>query len=451
MADERGAEMRVWVVEAGEMPIQAAGGSRELRTGWLVKALHDRGHSVTWWTSTFDHGTKAQKYPSTCTKSVDDRLDLRFIWAPAYKRNLSLYRILHHRVLARSIVEAMSREATLPDLIFCAYPIPEIAERVVRFARQNKVPAVVDILDLWPDIYLNALPFLRGVGNFALFFERRRAARVMRNATAITAVSQSYLDWSIAKSGRTQGTLDGVFPLGYRKAEVAAGSAADRSAVRASLGAGDRTMIAVFSGVFGNSYDLDTIVDSAELLAESDHDVRFVLIGAGDKFRSITERTRNAKNITLLGWQSKERIAEVLPCCDVGLVSYTRSALQSLPYKPFEYMAMGLPLLSSLKGELAMLVSERGIGRVYEAENAHSLAEAVKRFAVEVEERLAMADSARKLFAERFESSIIYASLAGHLEVVASPARTGLAVAHEGRRGAPACDTPRAEHPPGAA
>ena len=109
---------------------------------------------------------------------------------------------------------------------------------------------------------------------------------------------------------------------------------------------------------------------------------------------------------------------------DVGLAAYTKDALQSLPNKPFEYMAAGLPLLSSLPGELEGLITEHQIGLHYRADDVQSLIDKIVWLAEHPSERIAMGQRARKLFEERFRADIIYSKLAAHLEKVAANAAT---------------------------
>ena len=46
--------MNVWLVTIGEqLPIKQ--GIRKLRTAYLAEELIERGHTITWWTSAFDH------------------------------------------------------------------------------------------------------------------------------------------------------------------------------------------------------------------------------------------------------------------------------------------------------------------------------------------------------------------------------------------------------------
>ena len=85
-------------------------------------------------------------------------------------------------------------------------------------------------------------------------------------------------------------------------------------------------------------------------------------------------------------------------------------------------MAEGLPLLSSLSGELNQLIDENGIGRTYEAGNPVSFAEGIRWFYNHPKETLEMGKRSRFLFMKKFNSEVVYKELAEHLESV-SPCR----------------------------
>jgi glycosyltransferase involved in cell wall biosynthesis len=79
-------------------------------------------------------------------------------------------------------------------------------------------------------------------------------------------------------------------------------------------------------------------------------------------------------------------------------------------------MAAGLPLLSSLPGELERLISQHRIGFCYEAGNADCLTRQILWLHDHPEERDDMGRRAWMLFNERFRSGAIYPRLARHLE-----------------------------------
>jgi hypothetical protein len=78
-------------------------------------------------------------------------------------------------------------------------------------------------------------------------------------------------------------------------------------------------------------------------------------------------------------------------------------------------MAFGLPIINSLPGELAKIVSTHRLGLNYTAGSAESLAAAVKKFLVDAEERKACANRARLLYNESYNADTIYAGMAQYL------------------------------------
>src|SRR4029078_4519190 len=135
--------------------------------------------------------------------------------SPGYRRNVSFERLRMYRVLERRFRQLAARE-TPPDLIVAAMPSLEWASAASDYGRARGVPVVIDVRDLWPDVFLNAFPKgTRKLGGLLLSRYDRVARRVCTRATALTAVSRSYLDWALKKTGREKRPGDLVVPIGF--------------------------------------------------------------------------------------------------------------------------------------------------------------------------------------------------------------------------------------------
>jgi glycosyltransferase involved in cell wall biosynthesis len=351
-------------------------------------------------------------------------LKIRLLHGPGYRSNKSLKRFLHQRAIARAFAqETVGFPA--PDIIVCGMPLPELAEQAIIYGRKYHVPVVIDVRDQWPDIYLTMFPrSLRGLARLVLVAEFRRIERVFQSASAILSVSDTYLNWALKYAGRPRRSADGVFALGYQGSDGILNET-DTVAFRARYGIRPERMVVTFVGIFGFSYDLETVVHAAKVLQHHRAaEVQIVLVGDGDAGPRLREMARGIPDLICTGWFDQKCIQILLSLSSVGLAAYTEKATQTLPNKPFEYLASGLPLLSSLRGELEDLIRNEQIGLQYQAGDVQSLVEKIVWLAEHQEERIAMGQRARKLFEERFRADVIYPKLVTHLEQVAANATT---------------------------
>lgn len=414
--------MKVWIVQIGEPIVGIDEGARSGRCNMLAQALAQRGHAVTWWNSTFHHFRKSYRFRGHTTVELPPSLTVRLLHGvPSYRRNTSIRRVLNQRSIARQFSK-IAPTLERPDLIYACLPAPELCEQAVRFARESNIPVVVDIRDPWPDLYLNLFPkVLRSLARIALGPEYRRSERIFRGATALTAVSTSYLNWALERAARPASPHDRAFLIGYTAAEITA--PVDPAAIREfgeRHGIKRENKLITFCGVFGSSYDLETVVECAALLEKGGRtDVQFVLAGHGDKAETLRRQAAGLHNVVFTGWLDQSSLRTLIAMSSIGLCAYGKEATQSLPNKPFEYMAAGLPQISSLKGELEDLLHLHQIGLFYRAGDAASLRDQVLRIVDSPSLQREMSQRAAETFRRHFDASHIYPAFAEYLEKTA--------------------------------
>lgn len=409
--------MKIWIVEATEPLPMVDHSYRQLRCGILATNLVARGHQVVWWSSTFDHMKKRHRFEGPRFFEVRPGLYLNLLHGPGYEKNICLGRVQHNRILGRSF-ERMAYHEPEPDLVLAAWPIPELAEKAVAYGRALNIPVIADIQDQWPEVYLGAFPPpIRKPVRWALAYEFRRARRVFRSATAIIAVSETYLKWALDYAGRSKGEMDKVYPLGYSILEVNKPIETQARHLQAKYGIRPNGMVATFIGMFGSSYDLETLIKAARVLEDKGiSNVQIILVGDGDKGPRLRRMANGLQNVIFTGWVDQREMLALMGISSVGLAAYTNHALQSLPNKPFEYMAAGLPILSSLRGELEALIRDEQIGLQYQAGRADLLAEKMLWFAANPDSRHEMGRRGCKLFEQRFDAEVIYPQLIQQIE-----------------------------------
>jgi len=373
--------MRVWIIEIGESIPGIDQGAREWRCGMLSKALVAQGYEVTWWSSTFYHARKCQRFNKACVVEALPGLQIRFLYGPGYANNKSLKRIFHHIIVA----EAFAREAiknNKPDVIFCCLPNLELADQVVKYGKKASVPVLIDIRDLWPDHYLSLVPkWARGLAKAALFTEYRRVRVLLRDATGITAISETFLKWALRHAGRERRGSDEVFHMSYPELSSHLQAQVDirQSELIVQYNFQPKDVLITFMGTFVSSFNLETVIEAAgRLQRDGQRNIRFMLVGEGDAGPRLRAQAEGLTNITFTGWFDQLSIVALLRLSAAGLAPYRDDTSISLPNKPFEYMAAGLPLLSSLRGELETLIRDELIGLQYRAGDPRSLVEMVR-------------------------------------------------------------------------
>jgi glycosyltransferase involved in cell wall biosynthesis len=414
--------MRIWIVEASEPLPQVDINSRQMRCGILADYLLAAGHQVEWWTSNYSHIKKEYRFPTAISIDIDPHYTIHLLQAPSYQRNVSFQRVKYNLALADEFEKDIAASRDRPDLIFVCMPTLELAEKAVLYGKERGIPVVVDTRDLWPDIYLTAVPkFCHGLLRFLLRSEFDRAKRIYRDASGIVGISKTYLDWSLSLANRSPSPRDRIFPLGYSSTNPipAAEIKLCREKIVDRYQINSQDLVICFIGTFGRSYDLITLVRAVDLLKKKGIDnVKVIVCGDGDirgKVEACIAKL-GIENVILPGWVDRREIAAIMDIASVGIAPYTSYALQSLPNKPFEYMSSSLALLSSLKGEFAELVDQEKIGLNYLSESPEDLATAIEWMATHPKERAEYGKNARTLLEKEFSVPSIYPQIVEYIE-----------------------------------
>ncbi len=365
-----------------------------MRAGQLCDFLASEGHSVSWWTSSFDHQQKEFLTESSRQIKINEQLTLEVVHStPGYNRNISISRFINHRNVAKTFSRiAASKEK--PDCIFACLPTIDLAHAALVYGTKHKIPVVIDLRDKWPEIFETAVPKpARWMVRALLRSQYAKAKETFSKCDHLIAISSGYLTWANSFSKRSNDKASSVIPLGYE------GPKTTRGQKRKS-----EEKVAFFSGTLGFSYDIETLIDAAKILDRTHPEIKFRIAGKGEK-EALFKKSSVPKNITFLGWIGRNEIEKELANCDLGLSCYAQNATQTIPNKPIEYMAFGLPQVSSLKGELSEILRETQTGLTYEAGSASDLANCISRTVENLDERTSIA--ARRFYTDNFDLSLI--------------------------------------------
>jgi len=411
--------MNIWIVCMGEHLSIDDGGQRQMRAAMLTQALIANGHKVTRWASTFSHFTKRHRCDSSGLTADSEGERLWLLHGISYVRHVGIRRLINHMQLAHEF-RRLSATEPAPDIIFCCWPVLEVGYAAADYAERHSVPILLDVRDLWPDIFLGAVPkALRPLARLCLAPYERMARSAFRRASGVVGISQGYLDWGLLKAGRARTANDAVFSLGYREPDWANASVDEGKATLRKLGVDDSLTICWFLGSFGDTYDLAPVILAARQLQERGEDrPQFVFSGEGRGRAEYERLAAGLGNVVFTGWIDASQIASMMCMAKIAIAAYCSGAPQGLPNKIFEYMAAGLAILSSLDGECKQFLEDNACGLYYPAAGADGFLAALLPQLEEPGLAERLGGNGRKAFLERYAEPIVYSRLTTHIESI---------------------------------
>lgn len=141
--------------------------------------------------------------------------------------------------------------------------------------------------------------------------------------------------------------------------------------------------IVLYSGNFGKTHDIRSIVEAARLLV-SHGEIHFLLIGEGEQKLLIEEliASYQLKNVTLLPFTDSQVFPFSVASGEIAIVTLDAAAKSvSTPSKTYNSMAAGSAIvaLASTESELADLVAKHALGVVVAPADSAGLADAIEQ------------------------------------------------------------------------
>lgn len=172
----------------------------------------------------------------------------------------------------------------------------------------------------------------------------------------------------------------------------------------------------MFAGNVGDSQGLDTVVESAKLVADKCQ-VNWIIVGRGRALERLKHRVAEeglAERFVFPGGFEEEKMPGFFAHADAMLVTLRDFPIFSLtvPYKVHTYLSCGRPIVAALNGEGARTVEEAGAGLVAPAGQPHGLADAVVRMVnLPATDREEMGRSGLRYFEANYSPEIVFDNL----------------------------------------
>ena len=401
--------MNIWIVNPyGTLPSE---GWREYRSSMLARALVERGHHPTWFLSNFEHRSKSFRKEVYADPALPG-VTICCLPAKAYDRNISVGRIRYERSFGRAFAAA-SKKLPKPDAIILAEPSLFFGGPVWRYAENYDVPLIIDILDLWPEMFALAAPKpIRPLAAplLAPLYARRR--KLLRKATGVVGCTAGYANIARAVTDRPVDT----FYLGVNVAEVQATmqDIPDRLRLPAFDG-----LTCVYAGTLGDAYDIPSLAAAVEALASIGR-VQLVVAGDGPERPRLEQLAQQyPRTLTFLGKIPPHDLGAIYAQAQIGLCSYAPGSAVEMPVKLFDYLAAGLGFITSLDGEIRTLI-DAGAGVHCRPGDPAALVETLTDLAASPERVTAMQRVAAN-YGERFDQRQQHGAFSAFVERLVSP------------------------------
>jgi glycosyltransferase involved in cell wall biosynthesis len=270
-------------------------------------------------------------------------------------------------------------------------------------------PWVVDVRDLWIDNSV-ALGYV-DADSLLVTASRRFQHLVLHTADRITVTTDS-LGTAIAETygetlrERVRHIPNGVDTELFAPAGGRLSAGDGQTAVGDGRPAdGDDGPVVVYTGNLGSAQPLEPCVRAMGELSNDDAVLRFV--GDGDersRLEAVADRLGLDDRVEFVGLVNREAVPAHINDAAVGLAPIKDSAelAYAMPTKTYEYLACGVPVLVTGRGEVRRFVEDSGGGRHTEAD-PEAIAEALDALLASPEHRGELGTSGYEHVVEQYD------------------------------------------------
>lgn len=276
---------------------------------------------------------------------------------------------------------ALIREAvrdTKPDLIIVR-DLP-LCPTAISVGRRYSVPVALDMAENYP-----ALMRDRRLGSRNALVDA--FARNPRFTEMVERYGVSHVDWTftVVEESSARLVAEGADPRRLSVVSNTPPRARAEQSARPARAPGS-TITVAYLGLLEVARGIGELVEAIRILREEHGDrYRAIIVGGGRDSELFIERARSAGTlgtaVTFLGLLPHAEALSAVAAADLGVIPHHATELwnSTIPNKLFDYMAAGLPVVSSDTTPCARIINETKCGELFRSGDAQSMAEAIER------------------------------------------------------------------------
>jgi glycosyltransferase involved in cell wall biosynthesis len=367
----------------------------------LAHGLAERGHHVRVVTAfpNYPDGRLAAGYKQSLRHLERDG-DVQVRRVPVFvshSRN-PIGRLLNYSSFAVSSLLA-HRFVRQADVVYVYATQMTAAVAPTLWMRCHKTPFVLHVQDLWPESITGSSMVSSGMANRLIAAVLKPwLRRVYRQAAATIGISTS-MSRMLTERGVPEERIHTVYNWGVE-------NGVRQPAERALAGRG---LSVVYAGNLGEMQDLKTVIRAAAQVNDLEG-LTIVLVGAGVLEAELRQLVHDLKasNVEFRGRVSQDEMATVYATSDFQIIPLKDLDIfrGTIPSKFQGSLSNGVPVITTIAGDVSDLVVAHDIGIVSAPEDPAALAEAFRKaHAMTPQSRLSMGSRARAFYSAEMSKS----------------------------------------------
>jgi len=383
----------------------------------LARQLTAAGHAVEVLTAipNFPAGEYYEGYGGSLIRE-EQRRGVRvvrtYVWP--YHGHVTYKRLMNYGTFAVSSLLGARRLAAF-DVLYVYHPPLTISAPAYLLARQQNVPFILDVQDIWPEAGVAA-----GVIGHGRMYRLMTAWAhwAYKQAAHITVLSPEFVEL-LAQQGVPREKIS-VIPNWADEDIYYPRPAGD---ARARMGVPPHAFLVMYAGNMGSTHGVEYLLQAAELLRDR-ADIQFVFVGIGPEYQRMVmlKDQLRLENVRFLGYVQPVDMPGLLADADIMLVHLCRSdtGAVSLPSRMLAYMACGRPMLVASEGAPQALVEQAQCGLTCAPENPQAIAAALTQLANHPAALQELGQNGRQHYLNQYREEIVLAGLVDLIERVAA-------------------------------
>ncbi len=288
-----------------------------------------------------------------------------------------MFRIVGELRMGLAAARAMFNDGCLCDLAIISSPGYLASLTIAAAARRRGIPYVVELRDVYPQVYAEA-GLLRRESALYRFFSRR---------------TRHFYEGAHAVIAATHGLARTVFEDAPNAIVHTVYNGFPSSLMVRQAKRHERFTVC-FHGVMGFFQDIELLLEVARKLSE--HNVDMVVVGYGRKEDLMTRA--GLPNLRFLGRQTFDQTMTEIERCHIGLCLRRdeRISRDAFPVKVWEYIGLGIPCIVTPACEAGDFVEAHGCGFQLPAGDAVRIVDAILALKQDTTALSAMSTRCRK-------------------------------------------------------